>query len=65
MKNKSYMYIILAGLLWGTSGIFVNLLVTYGFTALQLTFFRGAVSFVKVFFGFECPLDIGISPASA
>ncbi|MBR4060847.1 MAG: EamA family transporter [Lachnospiraceae bacterium] len=48
MKNKSYMYIILAGLLWGTSGIFVNLLVTYGFTALQLTFFRGAVSFVSL-----------------
>ena len=48
MKKTSYMYIIFAGLLWGTSGIFVNLLVTYGFTPLQLTFFRAAVSFISL-----------------
>ncbi len=48
MKSTSYMYIIIAGLLWGASGIFVNFMVPYGFTALHLTFFRGAVSFVSL-----------------
>lgn len=48
MKTKSYIYIILAGLLWGTSGIFVNVLAPYGFTSLQMTFLRVFVSFLTV-----------------
>ena len=44
MKRKAYIYIIVAGVLWGTSGIFVNMLAPYGFSSVQLTAARGAVS---------------------
>lgn len=44
--KKSFFYIILAGILWGTSGIFVHYLSPYGFTALQMTAVRGSVSFL-------------------
>ncbi len=48
MKKTAFLYIIIAGILWGTSGIFVNFLVPYGFTSLHLTAMRGTVSFVGV-----------------
>ena len=46
MKTKAFIYIIVAGILWGTSGIFVNLLAPYGFSSLQMTATRGLISFI-------------------
>ena len=46
MKTKAFIYIILAGVLWGTSGIFVGFLAPYGFTSLQMTSVRATVSFI-------------------
>ena len=46
MKKRAFIYIILAGVLWGTSGIFVHYLEPYGFTSLQMTCIRGSVSFI-------------------
>ena len=46
MKKLGLIYIILASILWGTSGIFVDNLAPYGVTSLQMTFIRGLVSFV-------------------
>ena len=48
MKKRAFAFIVLAGVLWGTSGIFVNLLKPYGFTSMQLTAVRGLVSFLCV-----------------
>lgn len=45
MKKSGLIYIILASILWGTSGIFVNNLAPYGVTSLQMTFVRGLISF--------------------
>jgi len=44
MKKRAFFYIIAAGVLWGTSGIFVNYLVPKGYHSLQLTAVRGVVS---------------------
>lgn len=44
--KKDYLWITLAGILWGTSGIFVGWLTPYGFTSLPLTAFRGLVAFI-------------------
>ena len=44
MKKLALIQIILAGILWGTSGIFVHYLAPYGFTSLQMTFLRSVVS---------------------
>ena len=46
MKAKAFIYIILAGLTWGTTGIFVNFLAPYGFGTPQITFVRGTVAFL-------------------
>ena len=46
MKTKAFIYIIVAGILWGTSGIFVHFLTPYGFSTMQMTAMRGLVSFV-------------------
>lgn len=46
MKKSGLIYIILASVLWGTSGIFVHYLAPYGVTSLQMTFVRGLVAFV-------------------
>lgn len=46
MKTKSFIYIITAGILWGTSGLFVNALKGYGYSSLQMTAMRGLVSFI-------------------
>lgn len=45
-KKISFACIILAGMLWGTSPIFVNFLVPYGFSSVQMTAVRGTVSFI-------------------
>lgn len=44
MKKRALLYIIIAGVLWGTSGIFFNLLEPLGFTPVQMTAMRGGVS---------------------
>ncbi len=46
MKTKAFIYIIIAGILWGTSGIFVHFLTPYGFSSVQMTAVRGLVSFI-------------------
>ncbi len=46
MKTKAFIYIIIAGLLWGTSGIFVHFLKPYGFSSMQMTAMRALVSFL-------------------
>lgn len=46
MKKKAYLYVILAGMLWGTSGIFFNILKPYGFSSLQMTTMRAVMSAV-------------------
>ena len=44
MKKKAYIYVILAGMLWGTSGIFFKALEPYGFSPLQMTTMRAVIS---------------------
>ncbi len=44
MKTKAFILIIIAGILWGTSGIFANYLRPQGFTSLQMTSMRSIVS---------------------
>lgn len=44
MKKMGLIYIVLASILWGTSGIFVKFLAPYGITSLQMTFIRGIVA---------------------
>ena len=46
MKTKAFIYIIVAGLLWGTSGLFAHVMTPYGFTSLQITAVRGTVAFL-------------------
>lgn len=48
MKKSAFLYIILAGVLWGTAGVFYNLLAPFGFTAIQMTAMRGGVSAIVV-----------------
>ncbi len=48
MKTKAFIYIIVAGILWGTSGLFVNFLTPYGFSSVQMTAVRGLVSFIGI-----------------
>ena len=45
-KRLDFIYIVLAGVLWGTSGIFVNYLAPMGFSSLQMSFSRGFISFL-------------------
>ncbi len=44
MKTKAFIYIILAGILWGTSGIFVHFLAPIGLSSIQMTAIRGIIS---------------------
>ena len=46
MQKRSLLYIIVAGIGWGTSGLFVHWLQPFGFSSLQLTALRGLVSFL-------------------
>ena len=48
MKLRSVFYIVLAGIFWGTSGLFVHFLAPYGFSSLQMTAVRGTVSFLCI-----------------
>lgn len=48
MKTRAFIYIILTGILWGTSGLFVDALAPLGFSSLQMTAMRGVVSFVCI-----------------
>lgn len=49
MKNtKAFVLMIFAGLLWGTSAIFVNLLSEYGFTPIQMVAARATVSLLLI-----------------
>ena len=45
MKLRAFIYIILACVLWGTSGIFVHYLTPYGFTTMQMMAVRAVISF--------------------
>ncbi len=49
MNKKAFIYIIIAGMLWGTSGLFVSALAPLGFSSLQMTAARAAVSFLCFF----------------
>ena len=46
MKKRAFIYIIITGILWGTSGIFVNIMSPYGFTQFHMTAMRGVVAAV-------------------
>lgn len=46
MKKRAFLFIILAGIFWGTSGLFVNALAPRGFSSLQMTATRGVVSLI-------------------
>ena len=46
MKKTGFIYIIIAGLMWGSSCIFIRYLTPFGFTAAQMTAARGSVSFL-------------------
>lgn len=48
MHKKSLLYIVLAGIMWGTSGIFFNLLEPYGFSPIQMTAMRGVVAAISM-----------------
>ncbi len=48
MKAKALIYIIIAGVCWGTSGIFTPFLASYGFSGLRITAMRGLVAFACV-----------------
>ena len=46
MRKRAYVYIILASIFWGTSGIFVHFLAPLGFTSLQMSSMRGTVAVI-------------------
>ena len=48
MKNRAFIYIILAGVLWGTSGLFAHYLSPLGFSSVQMTGVRGIISAVAL-----------------
>ena len=48
MKIKAFIYIILAGICWGTSGLFVNTLSKYGLSAIQIITARSVVSAIVI-----------------
>ncbi|MBQ9914603.1 MAG: EamA family transporter [Clostridia bacterium] len=50
MKKRAILFIVIASILWGTSGIFVHYLAPYGFSSLELTFARHSVAAVLMAF---------------
>lgn len=46
MKKRALIYIVLAGILWGTSGLFVNAMKPLGLSSLQMVAIRAVVSAV-------------------
>ncbi len=49
MKQRAFIFVIAAGILWGTSGIFVHNLAPYGYSSLQMTAMRGTVTLALLF----------------
>lgn len=49
MRKISFILIVVAGILWGTSSLFVHFLKPYGFSSLQMTFMRSIVSLTVIF----------------
>ena len=48
MNKRAFFNIILAGLLWGTSGVFVHFLTPLGYSSVQMTAMRATVSAVVI-----------------
>lgn len=48
MKKTSLIYIILAGVLWGTSGIFAKAMSSFGFAPPQMTLIRSVTTFLCI-----------------
>lgn len=48
MKIKSFIYIITACALWGTSGLFVDFLAPYGFNTFHMMGARSTVAFIAI-----------------
>ncbi len=46
MKKRALLFIVIAGIMWGTSGLFSHAFGLYGYTALQKTAVRGTVAFL-------------------
>ena len=46
MKKRAILFIVIAGMMWGTSGLFSYVFGLYGYTALQKTAVRGTVAFL-------------------
>jgi drug/metabolite transporter (DMT)-like permease len=46
MKKRAILFIVIAGVMWGTSGLFSHVFGLYGYTALQKTAVRGSVAFL-------------------
>lgn len=49
MKNIKSLYIILAGILWGSMGIFVRRLNNFGFTSMEMVEIRSVITFLTLF----------------
>lgn len=49
MKTKGFIFIILASVLWGTSGLFVSALAPFGYSSLHMSVMRGFISFLCLF----------------
>lgn len=47
-KTKAFIYIILAGICWGTSSIFVHVLAPFGYSSLQMVATRGTVAAISM-----------------
>ncbi|MBE7025404.1 MAG: hypothetical protein E7408_05060 [Ruminococcaceae bacterium] len=48
MKKSAFLFIIVAGIFWGTSGLFVNFLAPFGFSSVQMTAARGVFSAISM-----------------
>jgi len=48
MKIRAFIFIILAGIGWGTSGLFVNVLSSYGLSSVQIMAARSVVSAISM-----------------
>ena len=56
--KRAFVFVFIACVLWGTSGIYVHFLSPYGFSALQMTAVRGVFSFLLMA-GFALLFDRG------
>ena len=61
MKKRAFTFVILASILWGTSGLFVYALSPLGFTSAQMTFARGSVSFLCYIFRGKSSTNLHLS----